>query len=72
MMTDRVTKTLAPSPTVQTYINLTFFVESILLIKENAIKHAQEVMKLQLDVFYLLYLEAALWNIFLTSQKETS
>jgi hypothetical protein len=28
-------------------------------------------MKLQLDVFYLLYLEAVLRNLFLTSQKET-
>ena len=28
-------------------------------------------MKLQLDVFYLLYLKAALRNLFLTSQKET-
>lgn len=27
-------------------------------------------MKLQLAVFYLLYLEAALWNLFITSQKE--
>jgi len=66
-------KDINPSLTVQIYINLTFVVESVLLLlKENLVINAQEVMKRKLDVFYLLYLEGALWNLFLITQKEIS
>lgn len=65
-------KDINPSLTVQIYINLTFFVESVVFLKENTVINAQEVTKLKLDMFYLLYLEEALWSIFLTTQKETS
>jgi len=61
-------KIFNPSLTLQIYINLTFFVESVLLLKENLVINAREMMKLKLDVFYLLYLEGALWSLLLTMQ----
>lgn len=52
-------KDINPSLTVYIYINLTFILESILLLKENVIINAEEVTKFKLDVFYLLYLTAS-------------
>jgi hypothetical protein len=54
------------------YINLKFFVESVLSLKENLVINAQEIMKLKLVVLYLLYLEGASWSLFLNTQKEIS